>query len=163
MSAETSLTHHPMPIKEARKFVGEEHRHNPVIHAARWAVVAYLGQQLVGVVMVGNVVARMLRHPRRAEVVRLATDGTPNACSYLYGVACRTSRAMGIWSLKTYTLASESGASLRAVHAKNEGQVSAESWDRPSRARSDKHTIAPRIRWELLRDTSHLCDDKEAA
>jgi hypothetical protein len=146
-----------MPIKEARRFVGEEHRHNPVIHAARWAVAAFLGGRLVGVVMVGNVVAKALRHPRRAEVVRLATDGTRNACSYLYGVAARVARAMGIWSLKTYTLICESGASLRAIGAKDEGPVRRQEWGRPSRPRVTKHTIAPRRRWELLHESAHLC------
>lgn len=155
--------HRPMPIKEARRFVGAEHRHNPNIHAARWSLAAFQDGQLVGVVMVGNPVARMLKHPRRAEVVRCATDGTPNACSYLYGAASRVSRAMGIWSLKTYTLMSEPGDSLRAVGAKDDGPVAAESWDRPSRRRSDKHTIAPRRRWELLHESAHLCDEGKAA
>jgi hypothetical protein len=152
-----------MPIKHAKRFVGAEHRHNPAINAARWAIAAYLGGQLVGVVMVGNVVARMLQHPRRAEVVRLATDGTDNACSYLYGVAIAVSRAMGIWSLKTYTLTEESGSSLRAVGAKLDGDVRPEEWDRPGRRRTTKHTIAPRQRWELLHESAHRCDHEHAA
>ena len=163
VTARSGLSHQPIPIRLARQFVGQEHRHNPEIHAARWAMAAYLGAHIVGVVMVGNVVPRLLRHPRRAEVVRLATDGTANACSYLYGVAARIARAMGIWSLKTYTLISESGASLRAVGAKLEHQVAAQSWDRPKRRRDDKHTIAPRQRWELLHETAHLCAAQAAS
>lgn len=157
------MTHHPLPIKLARRFVGTEHRHNPVLHAARWAIAAYEGDRLVGVVLVGNVVAKGLRHPRRAEVVRLATDGTDNACSYLYGVAARVARAMGVWSLKTYTLKDESGASLRAVGAKWEKDVPAKEWSRPSRPRTTKHRIADRQRWELLHETAHLCDAQRAA
>ena len=49
------------------------------------------------------------------EVVRVATDGTPNACSFLYGNAARIARLMGFRRIITYTLDNESGASLRAV------------------------------------------------
>lgn len=156
-SSATRLTHRPIPLKDAGRFVGKEHRHNKAMHAARWALACFAGERLVGVVVVGNCVARMLLHPRRFEVVRLATDGTPNACSYLYGAAIRTARAMGVWSLKTYTLASEPGDSLRAVGAKDEGEVEDRSWNRPSRPRTDKHTRGARRRWELLHETAHLC------
>lgn len=154
-----SLTVAPIALKHAAKFIGVEHRHNKVMGIQRWALAAYDGQRLIGVVVVGNPNARMLKHPRRFEVTRLATDGTTDACSFLYGAATRVARAMGIWSLKTYTLLSESGASLRAVHAKDEGEVAAEEWGRPSRPRTTKHTIAPRRRWELLRDTADLCKE----
>jgi hypothetical protein len=154
-----SLSHRPTALKHAAKFIGVEHRHNRVMGIQRWALAADADGRLVGVVVVGNPKARMLQHSRRFEVTRLATDGTDNACSYLYGAAIRTARAMGIWSLKTYTLMSESGSSLRAVHARDEGEVSADEWDRPSRRRITKHTVAPRRRWELLPDTAHLCEE----
>ncbi|MFI1092113.1 XF1762 family protein [Streptomyces sp. NPDC020917] len=50
-----------------------------------------------------------------AEVTRLATDGTPNACGCLYGAAWRTARAAGYERIITYTQHGESGASLRSA------------------------------------------------
>jgi hypothetical protein len=40
-------------------------------------------------------VARNFDDGRTHEVTRLSTDGSPNACSALYGVPWRTTRAQG--------------------------------------------------------------------
>lgn len=144
----------PIPIKRAKKFVGEEHRHHPAPNAARWCLAAYEGGKLIGVAMVGNTKARMLHDDRRQEVVRLATDGTRNACSFLYGASARVARAMGVLSLKTYTLEGEPGDSLRAVGAKDEGLTEGGEWARPSRARQAAANVGPKRRWELLHETS---------
>ena len=45
-----------------------------------------------------------------------------------------------------------------AVGARCDGPVRAEEWDRPSRPRTTKHTVAPRLRWELLHESAHRCD-----
>ena len=49
------------------------------------------------------------------EVTRLCTDGTKNACSFLYGKAARAAFALGYRRIGTYTLPDEGGASLRAA------------------------------------------------
>lgn len=49
------------------------------------------------------------------EVRRVATDGTPNACSALYGASRRIAAALGFRVVQTFTLATESGSSLRAA------------------------------------------------
>jgi hypothetical protein len=41
------------------------------------------------------------------EVIRLASDGTRNACSFLYGASARVAREMGASLILTYTLESE--------------------------------------------------------
>lgn len=64
--------------------------------------------------MAGRPVARGLDDGHTIEVVRLATDGTPNACSMLYGACWRAARALGYVRGVTYTQTDESGASLRA-------------------------------------------------
>jgi hypothetical protein len=61
------------------------------------------------------------------EVVRLASDGTRNACSFLYSACAKIARDMGFQRMITYTLDSESGASLRAGGWKLE-KVGIRSW-----------------------------------
>ena len=85
---------------------------------------------VVGVVIVGRPVSRHLDDGHTVEVTRLATDGSRNACSMLYGAAIRAARAMGYGRIVTYTLASECGASLRAVGFLPVAKVRAETWGR---------------------------------
>ena len=70
---------------------------------------------LVGAAIAGRPVSRMLDNGQTIEVTRLVSDGTPNACSCLLGAMRRVARAMGYARIITYTLASESGTSLRAA------------------------------------------------
>jgi hypothetical protein len=83
------------------------------------------------------------------EVTRVATDGTRNTNSLLYGAAWRTARALGYRRLVTYTLPSESGASLRAVGWTLLKTTRGGSWTCPSRPRQDKHPIVPKLRWQV--------------
>lgn len=101
---------------------------------------------LYGVAIVGPF-ARRLDDGNALKVTRLATDGQPNACSFLYGAAWRTARALGFKRLITYTLCSESGSSLRAWQpvCKTKGG----SWDRPVPRRTDQHPRGPKMRWQV--------------
>lgn len=83
-----------------------------------------------------------------AEVVRVATDGTRNACSMLYGAAWRACRALGYRRLVTYTLPEEGGASLRAAGWRLVGEAGGGSWSRKSRPRVDLHPTQQKMRWE---------------
>ena len=49
------------------------------------------------------------------EVTRVATDGAKDACSALYGACRRATFALGYTRLVTYTLASETGVSLKGA------------------------------------------------
>ena len=71
--------------------------------------------KLVGVAMVGRPVARKLCDGITAEVVRVCTDGTRNACSILYAACARAAKSLGYHRILTYTLESEPGVSLRAA------------------------------------------------
>lgn len=146
------LVMRPIGLRDANAFVGIEHRDLGPARGYKFALSAYKGEKLVGVVIVGRTTAKGLHSPLRAEVTRLATDGTFNACSFLYKRARRVAQAMGYTSLKTYTKKSESGASLRAVGAKSERDLPARSWAKCSkkRQRTDKSAPAARVRWELL-------------
>ena len=56
----------------------------------------------------------MTDQDRTLEVLRICTDGTLNACSFLYGAVRRAAFAMGFARVVTFTLPEEGGASLRA-------------------------------------------------
>ena len=122
----------PCDLKTANEFVRRLHRHSrPVVgHKFAVAVAARLpigdarpggagyGMHMdciVGVAIVGRPVAPRLDDGKACEITRLCTDGTPNACSMLYGAARRALRAMGYETIITYTLPEEGGASLRAA------------------------------------------------
>lgn len=150
----------PITLREARAYVAQVHRnHKPpqgglfAIAAARvWAsqidpTVGY-EEKIVGVAIVGRPVARMLDDDYTAEVTRVATDGTRNACSILYGAAWRAARAMGYRRLVTYTLPEEGGVSLLASGAKLIGEAGGGRWSRKDRPRVDEHPTQQKFRWE---------------
>lgn len=75
------------------------------------------------------------------EVTRVATLGTPNACSALYGAAWQTAKAQGYRRIITYTQDGESGASLRAAGWRKVARRKARpGWNSPSRPRKGRGT-----------------------
>ena len=105
--------------------------------------------QVRGVAIAGRPVARHLDDGSHLEVLRVCTDGTPNACSMLYAAVRRTATAMGYRpeQVITYTLESESGVSLRAAGWQSDVSTRGGGWDRPSRSRVDTHSTARKRRW----------------
>ena len=138
----------PVTLAEANAFVSAHHRHHKPAtgHIASLAVSD--GQRVVGVAIVGRPVARALQDGWTAEVTRLCTDGTRNACSMLYAAAWRAARALGYRRLVTYTLPEEGGASLRAAGWRCIGAAGGGSWNTPSRPRVDTHPLQRKLRWE---------------
>ena len=104
-----------MTRQEAGAFVDAVHRHH--IAAAgdkfRLGCVDDNGK-LCGVVQVGRPLSRYLDDGKTLEVIRLCTDGTRNACSFLYSKAARIAKEMGYTKIITYILMTEPGDSLRA-------------------------------------------------
>lgn len=84
--------------------------------------------QLVGVVITGRPVSRYLDDGLTLEVNRLCTDGTRNACSFLYGAAARVAKAMGYHKIITYILDTEDGTSLRAAGWSCAGLAGGKEW-----------------------------------
>jgi hypothetical protein len=125
----------PINLGDARKFIGQHHRHNlPPVGWRFGVAVAMKDGTVVGVAMAGRPVARMLDDGRTLEVTRTCTLGTPNANSMLYGATARAAKALGYDRLITYTLAEETGSSLRAAGWEKDADVPGEaSWSRPSR------------------------------
>ena len=138
----------PIKFKEACEFVRRHHRHHkpPVGHIC--SVACADGEKIVGVAIIGRPVARGLDNGFTAEVTRLATDGTKNACSKLYATAWRAVRALGYKKLVTYILDTEPGTSLKAAGWKCIGTCGGGSWGRKSRPRVDMHPQQLKLRFE---------------
>lgn len=107
----------PCTWKEAVEFIGEWHRHHPTITGHRFAIGIALGDELVGVALVGNPSGHW-NDSLTLEVNRTCVaDGIPNGNSMLYGACWRAAKALGWCRLVTYTQpdSGETGASLRAA------------------------------------------------
>lgn len=138
----------PISLREANDFVALYHRHHRPTPGMKFALAAYEGEELAGVVIVGRPVARGWDYREVAEVTRLCTRGGPNVCSFLYGAARRAARAMGYERIITYILASEPGTSLKAAGWRFVRATDGGSWSCPSRPRDDKHPLEPKQLWE---------------
>ncbi len=142
------LTAYPLELAEANAFVTEHHRHHKLVAGHKFSIGAALGDKIVGAVIVGRPVARGRDNGLTLEVTRLATDGTHNACSFLYGAAARAAFALGYKRIGTYILASEPGTTLKAAGWRMIGEVRGRSWDCVSRPRVDKHPTQDKLLWE---------------
>ncbi|MEV7089444.1 XF1762 family protein [Streptomyces sp. NPDC093085] len=150
----------PLSFADACAMVEQLHRHHrpPRGHKFSLGVLDDAGH-LHGVAIVGRPVAAPFDNGWCVEATRVATDGTPNACSALYGAAWRTAKAAGYLRAITYTQDGESGVSLRAAGWRLVAELRPrKGWDTPSRPRADRGTdgIARRL-WEQSRtDAPHL-------
>ena len=140
----------PINLDEANAFVAVHHRHHKPVPGAKFAVAASVGERVVGVAIVGRPVARMTDDGWTLEVNRCCTDGTRNACSFLYGAAWKAAKALGYRRLITYTLPEEGGASLRGAGWSLIGMRGGGNWNVPSRPRVDTaHALqGQKLLWE---------------
>ena len=143
------LTTCPITLEEANAFVALHHRHHKAVVGHKFSIGASIDGVVVGVAIVGRPVSRNRDDGLTLEVTRLATNGARNACSFLYGAAARAAFALGYKRIGTYTLQSESGASLRGAGWKVLGEVRGRSWSCPSRPRVDTHPLQNKLLWEL--------------
>lgn len=118
----------PIAFREACEYVEQNHRHRKPPAGHKFSAAVYDGERLCGVVMVGRPVSRALDDGATLEVNRLCTDGTRNACSMLYATAWKAAKALGYKRIVTYTLQSESGASLRAAGWQCDGKAGGTHW-----------------------------------
>lgn len=138
----------PITLREANEFVRKYHRHNQPVVGSKFSIGAELDGRLIGVAIAGRPVARLLDNGRTLEIVRVCTDGTRNANSFLYGKVKQIGLLMGYEKIITYTLKSESGASLKAVGATKEAELKPQTWDRLNRKRTEQSVYSQeKIRW----------------
>lgn len=142
----------PITFAEANEFVKGHHRHHGKVAGHKFSVAAAKDGVIVGVAIVGRPVSRYLDDGWTLEVNRLCTDGTKNACSFLYAAAWRAARAMGYKKLVTYILESESGTSLRAAGWRCVGQAGGLRWTGRSRPTVDLYPAQMKLRFEIGED-----------
>lgn len=142
----------PLTLREANDFVEAHHRHSARTSndAGKYAIGLTVDDVLVGVAIVGRPVGRLFDRAGSAELLRCCVSSIAprNATSRL------TSRAKRIWQLMggerfvTYTLQSESGASMRGAGLAHEADVAARRWTTPSRPRAARAIEGePKLRW----------------
>lgn len=139
----------PCSISDAIEFVRQHHRTHRPPQSGLFACAVAEGERVCGVAIVGRPIAQGLQDGFTADVTRVATDGTKNACSALYAACWRAARALGYHRLGTYILAEEPGTSLRAAGWRELYRVKGRSWDCPRRPRVDRHPLQDKIRWEV--------------
>lgn len=109
----------PTPItqKVAFRFIGLKHRHLKHIVGGITCNGISRGGVLVGAAVYGRPVApAAARDTCIAEIVRTCViEGVLGGNSKLYRMCAEQARSQGYWKIQTFTLASESGVSLKAA------------------------------------------------
>lgn len=159
MNRQMKMTVERIGLDEANAFVTQHHRHHRPVIGHLFSLGAAMDGQIIGVAIVGRPVARGRNDGVTAEVTRLATDGTRNACSFLYGAAARAAFALGFKRIGTYILASEPGTSLAAAGWRQIGEVRGRSWSCPTRPRVDKHPTQGKMLFERVLPTTYPQSD----
>lgn len=143
----------PVSLDVANEHVAAWHRHNaPVVQCIFRVGVASAEGVLRAVAIVESPKGRGNMDGDTLEVTRLASDGTKNACSMLYGACARAAFALGYRRVITYTQATEAGSSLRAAGYRVIAQRPARpGWDTVSRPRNNTHyKSVQRQLWEAV-------------
>ena len=144
-------------LKDANAFVTEHHRHNKKVQGHRFSIGCVVNEYLVGIAIVGRPVARKLDDGVTAEVTRLCVleDAPKNTPSFLYRASWRVWSALGGQRIVTYTLESESGASLKGAAFKQVAVSPAwkegKGWTSRSGGTWQPVHSEGKIRWELTR------------
>lgn len=118
----------PITFRYAKEFVSKHHRHNPNVVGCKFAIGLREQDEIVGVAICGRPVSRYLDDGSTLEINRVCTNGMKNACSMLYGACCRIAKEMGYKKVITYTLESESGASVKASNFICDGEAGGKHW-----------------------------------
>jgi hypothetical protein len=152
----SKLTVIPITLREANQFVEQFHRHNKRTSrdGGKFAIGASSGSALVGVAIVGLPLARLLANGWTAEVLRCCTlnDAPKGTNSFLYAASWRVWREMGGKRLVTYTLKTESGASLRGAGWKVVAESIGHTWNRENLGRMREWQPIygqMKFRWEM--------------
>lgn len=143
----------PVTLAQANEHVAAWHRHNRPLPGAKFCVGAADSDGVLrAVAIAGRPVARVFDDGMTIEVCRVASDGTANACSMLYGACKRAAFALGYRRVVTYTQAQESGSSLRAAgYRVIASRPPRPGWSAPSRPRdNEQYRSSQRQLWEVV-------------
>ena len=142
----------PLELKEANSYVDKLHRHHDPVHRDKFRFgCADENGNLHGVIQAGRPVCRNLDDGKTIEVVRCCTDGTRNACSFLYSRMARIAKEMGYHKIITYILDSEQGTSLIASGWEYEANTQGNrTWSAKSRPRNTTAPTCSKQRWSKI-------------
>jgi len=153
--AQLAITIVPLTLPEANRLVTKWHRHHAAIPGGfGWFCCGAVADgRLVGCAIAGRPTNRNNDDRQTVEVLRLATDGTANACSALLGACARAAKAIGARRILTYTLTVESGISLRGAGWVCEDSDTGKSWWGHAGSRTPavnrEHLAVGKCRWAL--------------
>lgn len=164
----TKLDVVPVTLPVANAAVTRWHRHHaPIPGGFAWFCIGAVSNgRIVGVAICGRPTNRNNDNRQTVEVLRLATDGTINACSALLGASARAAQAIGAHRIITYTLTEESGTSLRGAGWTCECADTGKSWwthgtTRPV-AVDREHMAKSKSRWSrVFRDPVDIIAEGE--
>lgn len=139
-------------LKDANAFIARLHRHHKPVVGHRFSVGASVdGNSHCGVAIVGRPVSRGCNPKKIVEVTRLCTDGTKNACSFLYSAAARAAKELGYKKIQTYILESEDGTSLKAAGWTLEAYTKGGQWSgTDGKPRRTDQPTGPKSRWSKV-------------
>ena len=153
MLLDHKLELHPISFSAARTFVAHHHRHCGPPVTWRFGTAVFNWKSMVGVVMVGNPVARLPNGRGTLEVNRLCIRrDLPralawNAASKLYGWAAREAERRGWVKIITYTRSDEEGTSVAAAGWVRDGVTRGRAWHSKHRSRSNTNAFIDKVRW----------------
>jgi hypothetical protein len=148
----------PVTLDEAKQFVAKHHRHNDAPLSWKFGVGLSANNKLIGVAMAGRPEGRGIDKFQNIEITRVCVIEKKNANSKLYGNILRACKSLGYRVAYSYTLAEESGASLRAVGFEVDAELPPRpTWDTPARRRqqvdmfgNERRPSGPKIRWKKV-------------
>lgn len=153
----------PLTLEQANEIVKRLHRHHAPVVSHRWSIGVADDGLVVGAAICGRPKARALPQYAMLELNRLATDGTKNACSKLYGACAAIAKLMGYADIETSILESEPGTSLRAAGWQFRRVIKGRDWNCPSRGgrRTDQPMCDKQVWGKLLTPTNQKGDRNE--
>lgn len=137
----------PLTLSQANALVARLHRHHKPTRGHRFSIGAFEGGNCVGAAIVGRPVARLTAQYEVAEVLRLVTDGSKNACSFLYGACARIAKEMGFAKIQTFILDNEPGVTLKAAGWKMDGVSAGGQWSHTAGPRRTDQPTCAKQRW----------------
>jgi hypothetical protein len=144
-----SLRIEPCTLQQANELVAKLHRHHKPVQGHRFSIAVCDGDRIVGAAIIGRPTSRKNPQYHWAEITRLVTDGTKNACSKLYSAAARIAREMGFVRIQTFILDNEKGTSLKAAGWEFDGISEGGDWNVPSRGgRRKDQPMQEKQRWK---------------
>lgn len=144
----------PLTLPTANDCVRVWHRHHAEIPAGFvWYCLGAINEgRVAGAAICGRPTNRNNDDRMTVELLRLASDGHQNVCSFLLGASARVARQMGAKQIITYTLDSESGSSLRAAGWNRDKDGIQSCWTRGTSRRhavQRDHMDVGKTRWSV--------------